>query len=197
MQRECEKCHRPRPEKSFGSGRKGSVRRTCGSCRDRQRSPEGASAKVQRSARYQRKMRQENPGLAILQDARRIDKKLRRENDLEADFVRSAIRQPCDYCGETTLRMTLDRLDNSLGHTKANVLPACIRCNYARGNMPFEAWQFLVAGMRSAREAGAFGSWVGRLDPRRAKLGDPGGNRTLETGFADQPPHQRTGSKLL
>lgn len=195
--RTCEKCQRNLEDRAFGVGRKGSVRRTCGTCRDRQRSPAGAAAKARRDSAYQARMRNTNPAQAILGDARRADKKRRRANDLDIDFIRNAICQPCSYCAEESLRMTLDRIDNSKGHTKGNVLPCCIRCNMARGNMPFEAWQYLVPGVRSARTAGAFGTWVGRMEPCRVQLGDPGGNRTLKTGFADQPPLQRTGSKLL
>ncbi len=55
--------------------------------------------------------------------------------------------------------MTLDRLDNSKGHTKENVVPACYRCNMIKGNMPYEAWKFMVDGVKQARLANAFGEW--------------------------------------
>jgi hypothetical protein len=58
--------------------------------------------------------------------------------------------------------MTLDRKDNSKGHTQDNVNAACIRCNYARRDMPYGAWLFIVKGMREARMSGAFGTWTGR-----------------------------------
>lgn len=54
-------------------------------------------------------------------------------------------------------------LNNDRGHVKSNVIASCIRCNYARGNMPHAAWLFLVDGMRKARESGAFGNWIGRF----------------------------------
>jgi hypothetical protein len=57
---------------------------------------------------------------------------------------------------------TLDRIDNSKGHTRDNVVPACIRCNYARRNMPYEAWLCLTDGMKRARELGLFKEWTGR-----------------------------------
>jgi len=59
--------------------------------------------------------------------------------------------------------MTLDRIDNDKGHTQDNVVPACIRCNYARRSMPYEAWLVVAKGMREAREQGLFGDWTGRV----------------------------------
>lgn len=82
--------------------------------------------------------------------------------DLTKQEIEQLIVRGCDYCGEKSLRMTLDRIDNSKGHTRENVVPACIRCNYARRNMPYEAWLCLVGGMRQAREKGLFKDWTGR-----------------------------------
>jgi len=58
--------------------------------------------------------------------------------------------------------MTLDRIDNLKGHSFDNVVPACIRCNYARRNMSYEAWLCLTEGMRRARELDLFKGWTGR-----------------------------------
>lgn len=55
--------------------------------------------------------------------------------------------------------MSMDRVDNSIGHTKSNVVPACIRCNYMRKDMPMEAWKFLVPYIKQAKENGLFGDW--------------------------------------
>lgn len=101
--------------------------------------------------------------LWILYDSRKSDRKHGRPNNLTLDFVRATISQGCWYCGETELRMTLDRVDNSEGHLMSNVVPACIRCNYTRKDMPYEAWWVVAEGMRAAREAGLFGPWTGRV----------------------------------
>ena len=71
------------------------------------------------------------------------------------------ITQPCSYCLDTEAKMTLDRIDNTIGHTQANVVPACLRCNVTRGSMPYEAWKVVSLGMKSARELGLFGAWTG------------------------------------
>jgi hypothetical protein len=98
----------------------------------------------------------------ILREARRSDTMRGHACDLTKQEIEQLIARGCDYCGEKNLRMTLDRIDNSKGHTRDNVVPACIRCNYARRNMPYEAWLCLAGGMRQAREQGLFKDWTGR-----------------------------------
>lgn len=98
----------------------------------------------------------------ILREARRSDKLRGTICDLTKEQIQTLIANGCHYCGETKLRMTLDRIDNAKGHTLDNVVPACIRCNYARRNMPYEAWLCLTDGMKKARELGLFAGWTGR-----------------------------------
>lgn len=97
----------------------------------------------------------------ILEDARAGDKKRGLDFDLDKQFISEMIANPCCYCGETKLRMTLDRVDNSRGHVQDNVVPACIRCNYVRRHMPYAAWLVVAEGMRKAAAAGLFGEWTG------------------------------------
>lgn len=100
----------------------------------------------------------------IVMDSRKSDKKKGRDNDIDVDFVTSLLAEHiCTYCGETELRMTLDRVDNALGHTRTNVVPACIRCNGIRANMPYEAWLIIAPSVRCAREEGMFGAWHSRF----------------------------------
>jgi hypothetical protein len=98
-----------------------------------------------------------------------------RERHLACDLTKSEtielLSRQCSYCGETKLTMSLDRIDNALGHTRANVIPACVRCNFVRKDMPYEAWLTLAPAMRAAREAGLFGDWTGDIhETRRRKL---------------------------
>jgi|SRR5208337_2912536 len=99
----------------------------------------------------------------ILQDTRSWDKKRGFKNDLTRDFIALLITRPCVYCGDTSLRMTLDRKDNGEGHIQENVVGSCIRCNFLRRDMPYDAWLALAPTVRQAREMGLFGAWTGEI----------------------------------
>ena len=105
----------------------------------------------------------ENRAQVIITDSRGDDRKKGRENDLDAEFVKAAISEPCSYCGDDDCKKTLDRKDNSIGHVKSNVVVSCERCNLVRANMPYAAWLELCDGMRAAREKGLFGDWHGKF----------------------------------
>lgn len=163
----CRQCDEPRPLTSFVEVRPGQRRRTCTSCRksaDAARNPSRVARERADTARRKRELRQRGDNVVrfILEDSRKSDRKHKRSNDLTREWVAELIAQPCCYCGDTSLRMTLDRIDNTIGHFRSNVVPACIRCNYARGAMPYKAWLCLVPGLRAAREQGLFGDWTGR-----------------------------------
>lgn len=64
---------------------------------------------------------------------RKIDKNKGQECDVDAQFLQDEILgKPCAYCGDTKEEIGCDRIDNQLGHTKANVVPCCRTCNVAR-----------------------------------------------------------------
>jgi hypothetical protein len=98
----------------------------------------------------------------IYWDTRGSDRKHGRKNDLTKEYIAEQIAKGCSYCGEKELRMTLDRIDNNKGHLQTNCVPACIRCNYTRGDMPHEAWVVIARAMKRARKQGLFGKWTGR-----------------------------------
>lgn len=165
--RSCRKCRLEKPFEAFGFVRPGVWRATCGSCRrveDARRNPERVRQERERTAARAKEARRAGLNVArwVLEDSRKSDRKRGLANDLAREWVEPLLSQPCSYCGETTLRMTLDRIDNALGHLRSNVVPACIRCNYARRAMPHKAWLCLVPGLRAAREQGLFGDWTGR-----------------------------------
>lgn len=113
-----------------------------------------------------RRRRRQNVAAAIREDSRRYDKRRGLHHDLSAEWIRDAISNGCAYCGENSIRMTLDRKDNDIGHVSTNVVPACLRCNYTRRDMPYAAWLLLVPAMRRARELGLFADWTGAVAPR-------------------------------
>ena len=65
--------------------------------------------------------------------------------------------------------MTLDRIDNEIGHVFANVVGSCVRCNLIRRHMPYAAWMCIVPGLRKAREEGLFQGWTGEVHRRSPK----------------------------
>lgn len=121
--------------------------------------------KSNRKIRAKYSLQRKNPAHRakfILQDAKRADKKVGcGEFQLSLQEIQNIIQNPCLYCGETKLMMTLDRIDNTKGHIKDNVNPSCIRCNIFRRDMPYEAWLEIVPFLRKVREDGEFGEWTG------------------------------------
>lgn len=128
------------------------------------RSPESIRLNRRKSQEKESFERENGINIAkyIFTDCRGSDRKKKRDFDLDIPFVEMLIQQPCFYCEDVDSRMTLDRIDNSRGHTKDNVVQCCLRCNLVRGPMPYEAWMYLVDGMKAARIAGAFGDWSGK-----------------------------------
>lgn len=99
----------------------------------------------------------------IVVDSKSADKKRGRKNDLTVEFVKDLIKDGCSYCGEMNLQMSVDRIDNQEGHIQSNVVSACIRCNFIRKDMPYQAWMFLVPEIKKVRELNIFGDWTGNI----------------------------------
>lgn len=171
----CTHCSRDRGIDLFEVTSTGYLRRTCTPCRNQSRSnrerqdPKLKASRLESNRSFSKSKRKRAPHVYILYDCRASDrKKGLGENDLTVELICSVIAQGCQYCGETGLRMTLDRIDNDLPHNRSNVIPCCIRCNYLRGSMPHAAWLHIVPAVRSARENGLFGDW--RSTPIRKKI---------------------------
>jgi hypothetical protein len=135
----------------------------------------------------------------ILCDSKSADRKAGFLNNLTREFIEEKIKTGCFYCGESKLRMTLDRINNDKGHIKSNVIPACIRCNYTRRDMPFRAWCYISTGIKKARIKGLFGRWTGRATYHKKANGHGGeadsrsphtlGKREpVKTGVREQHP---------
>lgn len=122
------------------------------------------------SREQKRRKRQEDPAYAVFWDAVKSDRRFSRENDLDLEYVRQETAKACTYCGGTELRMTLDRIDNSKGHTKSNVIPSCERCNFVRRDMPYEAWLIVAQAMREATSKNLFGGWTCSIHAKRRNV---------------------------
>lgn len=71
----------------------------------------------------------------MISSYRSRDKKRGRESNLDNEwFKENIISKSCTYC-QTKLNIGCDRIDNSKGHTKDNVLPSCYNCNVVRQNI--------------------------------------------------------------
>jgi hypothetical protein len=53
--------------------------------------------------------------------------------DITIDHMREIVKNGCVYCGDKE-KIGLDRIDNTVGHTKNNTVPSCYACNCARNN---------------------------------------------------------------
>jgi hypothetical protein len=153
------------------------VRSLCTLCenaqlrRRRKEKPEVYGAIAQRQKDKNRASRAQDVSSArwILVDSKKSDRKKGLEFGLDLAFIEEQIQRPCSYCGDTKSKMSLDRIDNAIGHTKVNVVPACTRCNYVRRDMPYEAWLVVAPAMKQAREAGLFSGWLGGAKRHNAK----------------------------
>ncbi len=188
----CTKCQKLQPEEYYRETAKPYRRHTCRNCESDERmsrdnhNPDAARARARRYQMNKSEMRRMGLHVErwIVEDSRRTDRKLGRLNDLTTAWVAEQIASGCSYCGETQLHMTMDRIDNTLGHIQSNVVPACERCNYIRRDMPYAAWLKLVPTLVEIREAGLFGVWTGgiREAVRRAHANGVAFGRPAEEG---------------
>lgn len=141
----CRGCSLELPDTSFSV-----TQRTCDSC------------VFTRRAASKKSKRRNDRSYSIYLDSRDYDKRRGLSNDLTKEFIGSLLMMDCTWCGAspTEVKSTLDRLDNSIGHIRKNVVTACVRCNYVRRDMPLEAWKVVAPSMKIARELGLFGEWV-------------------------------------
>lgn len=153
------------------------LRTVCNKCENKKRYERMKKCGLTKSRiaiykRYQQKMsyqRSNNIDRArwIMVDSKQIATKKGLNHTLNKKMVERIIASGCKYCGEKKLKMTLDRINNSLGYTKNNIHCACIRCNYARRDMPYRAWLCLIRGMKTARLKNLFGDWTGSCISKR------------------------------
>lgn len=167
----CTHCKQEKPVSEFGTRVVNGKRyptTNCAKCKYERSKPNRVRRYSENDVAYNRdrdaRRKQEraagtNLAQYVWEDCRKSDRKRGFENDLDREFIREKLACACSYCGDTETRMTLDRIVNTKGHTKDNVVPACYRCNLIRRDMPYEAWLMLVDALRAARLQGLFGEW--------------------------------------
>lgn len=74
--------------------------------------------------------------------------------DIDIDWmIENILAKNCVYCGDDK-RIGCDRIDNSKGHTKDNVVPCCVECNTARNNnFTFEEMKILGETIRKIKHS--------------------------------------------
>ena len=70
----------------------------------------------------------------MLSAYRHKDKVKNLDFNLDRSFMEELMSKPCIYCGDTKL-IGSDRIDNSKGHTKDNVVSCCYTCNVVRQDL--------------------------------------------------------------
>lgn len=59
----------------------------------------------------------------------------KKEFNLSIDEFSKLVSSPCRYCGETSKKIGVDRVDNSIGYTLENCAPCCTVCNMMKKAM--------------------------------------------------------------
>lgn len=141
-------------------------RRVCRACRwlgEKAREKANPERIQRRFAKRQvSRLNPERRAYHIVEDSARFDRrKGQEEHDLTVEWVDEQISKPCTYCKRklSKLDMTLDRVDNTKGHLKNNLLPACCMCNYFRRDMPYSAWIIIAEKLPEAYQEGSLDNW--------------------------------------
>lgn len=143
MIRTCKKCGKEKELSDFVSSRKCKYGKTheCKSCATERRIGYAGSKSEYDRQRYERtkkafeKLRKENPELYKLRSYIGNDKKRGLSTTIDIDFCVDKMNKPCVYCGNIDSQCNgLDRIDNSIGHTKENCVTCCNLCNMTRGD---------------------------------------------------------------
>lgn len=167
----CNRCKETKPVQKFNTRKvngKTYYQSQCRKCRKNQAKEAGWTnpdteneRKIRRNARASRdRTIPERRAYYILQDTKNSDRKKGLLCDLTNEYVTEKLKLPCHYCGDIGNMITLDRIDNRIGHVRSNLLPACVPCNLTRGDMPYDAWVIVAKGMKIARKAGLFDGWL-------------------------------------
>ena len=147
MRRICKKCGVEKSHSEFAKHKqcKFGITHECSVCalkRSQYRTPDKLAMKseydkrrYERSSKRQKIDRESDPAKYKLSTYKSFDKKRGINSDIDYEFVLNAIDSPCFYCGlKDKQNVGLDRIENSIGHMKSNVVPCCSLCNMTRGD---------------------------------------------------------------
>lgn len=110
----------------------------------------------ERKRGYQKMYGQTEIGRAIrlIKAYRSSDKKRGHQFDLSKEwFIENILRKSCYYCG-TNNQIGAERVVNSVGHIKSNIIPCCAVCNSVRSDIfTLEEMKIIGATIRKLRES--------------------------------------------
>lgn len=138
----------------------------------------GSKIHIRRARRYHKVKRDRyNPQdwpffLRISMRSADLEKK-QEFNLRDSDIAEMVIGKACTYCDKQYARMTLDRIDNSLGHQYGNVQVSCGFCNYFRGDLPYSIWLELVPIIKKLSNSGKLETYVNIKSANKAFMAEP------------------------
>jgi len=82
-----------------------------------------------------------------------------KQRNLEFNLTKEEFLQfygkPCFYCGDAFDNNGLDRVDNTQGYQKDNIVPCCYRCNWMKSDLTVEVFinhcEKIVGGVKCAQ----------------------------------------------
>jgi hypothetical protein len=159
----CKRCGQRKTLRSFtvvGTDFLLKIASRCRRCRPIERAQRRAIYDKIYQSKYNKAKRRSDRAWAVFRDCIQSDRRHGRQNDLTYEFVKASLLKGCAYCKSSDGKMSLDRIDNSIGHLAYNVNPCCVNCNLTRGNMPYEAWLMISKALRRSRKLGLLNDWV-------------------------------------
>ena len=86
----------------------------------------------------------------------KVSQSPRHESQLGIEDVIEIIQRPCAYCGfvdPTGLCNGIDRVDNELPYTVANIAPCCAMCNVLKGTLRVDEFKKLTSTIASVEHS--------------------------------------------
>jgi hypothetical protein len=118
--------------------------------------------RLQKSRDYHNQWFKDHSEVVRYKSIKSTDKAAGRTDTMSLDDYRNIIKDRCTYCEVTNCdcNISLDRLDNNLGHTIVNCVPCCEICNFILCDLPQEAKKLIGIGLLAARRSGELNNWV-------------------------------------
>lgn len=131
--RKCRVCETDKPACEFYPTSSGYINYRCIECdikRVAKRKDEESSEDRDKRLEYSKDFYYKNRNKQLLQTYRKFDFERNYNFDIDLEYLDDLLTESCAYCGFPATG--LDRIDDKIGHTKANTIPCCSECNTAK-----------------------------------------------------------------